>query len=138
MEASAAKVLVLPETALWNGVVVCHISGDVADIADTIATVCMQTLDLMGYEPSHWNKINIHIGGVYGDKEGTLDRFAEAFKRLSNNCKQRLTLENDDWASAFSVKDLLPLSRRCNIPIVFDFHHHKFCSGQASCCTSCK
>lgn len=93
--------------------------------------VCfVQILDLMGYEPSHWNKVNIHIGGVYGDKESTLERFAVGFQQLSDNVKKRLTLENDDWASAFSVKDLLPLSRKCNIPIVFDFHHHKFCSGE--------
>lgn len=84
----------------------------------------------MGYEPSHWNKVNIHIGGVYGDKESTLERFAANFQLLSDNCKKRLTLENDDWGCAFAVKDLLPLSRKCNIPIVFDFHHHKFCSGE--------
>ena len=89
----------------------------------------LQVLDLMGFQPSHWNKINIHIGGVYGDKLSTLDRFAQNFERLSDNCKARLTLENDDWGCAFSVKDLLPLSQRCGIPIVFDFHHHKFCSG---------
>ena len=83
----------------------------------------------MGFKPSHSNKINIHIGGVYGDKLATLDRFAQNYEQLSANCKARLTLENDDWGSAFAVKDLLPLSRKCNIPIVFDFHHHKFCSG---------
>ena len=92
----------------------------------------MQVLDLMGFEPSHWNKINIHIGGVYGDKLATLVRFAQNFERLSVNCKARLTLENDDWPRGFAVKDLLPLSRRCGIPIVFDFHHHKFCSGECA------
>ena len=91
----------------------------------------LQILDLMGYEPSNWNKVNIHIGGVYKDKETTLERFAVNFQQLSDNCKKRLTLENDDWPCAFSVKDLLPLSRKCNIPIVFDFHHHKFCSGES-------
>ncbi|KAL3142635.1 hypothetical protein ABBQ38_002945 [Trebouxia sp. C0009 RCD-2024] len=91
-----------------------------------------QVMDMMGFEPSHWNKINIHIGGVYGDKLATLDRFAQNFERLSANCKARLTLENDDWPCAFAVKDLLPLSRKCSIPIVFDFHHHKFCSGDWS------
>ena len=92
----------------------------------------LQVLDLMGFEPSHWNKINIHIGGVYGDKLSTLDRFAQNFQRLSDNCKSRLTLENDDWGCAFSVRDLLPLSKKCGIPIVFDFHHHKFCTGALS------
>ncbi|DBA81748.1 TPA: hypothetical protein ACH3X1_007483 [Trebouxia sp. C0004] len=91
-----------------------------------------QILDMMGFKPSHWNKINIHIGGVYGDKLTTLDRFAVGFDRLSDNCKARLTVENDDWISGFSVKDLLPLSLKCNIPIVFDFHHHRFCSGDWS------
>ena len=84
----------------------------------------------MGFEPSHWNKINIHIGGMYGEKEPTLERFAEGFGRLSENCRARLTVENDDWINGFSVKDLLPLSQKCNIPIVFDFHHHKFCTGK--------
>lgn len=93
----------------------------------------VQTLDLMGFEPSHWNKINIHIGGVYGDKLSTLDRFARGFERLSDNCKARLTVENDDWLIGFSVQDLLPLSTKCNIPIVFDFHHHKFCPGGTHC-----
>jgi len=92
----------------------------------------MQILDMMGFKPSHWNKINIHIGGVYGDKLTTLDRFAVGFGRLSDNCKARLTVENDDWICGFSVKDLLPLSLKCNIPIVFDFHHHRFCPGEVS------
>jgi UV DNA damage endonuclease len=88
--------------------------------------------DLMGYEPSHYNKINIHIGGVYGDKPLTLERFADNFKKLSPNCQKRMTVENDDWGSAFSVRDLLPMSQQTGIPIVFDFHHHKFCSGDWS------
>ncbi|GFH30487.1 predicted protein, partial [Haematococcus lacustris] len=64
--------------------------------------------DLMGYEPSHWNKINIHVGGAYGDKEATLRRFAKVVnERLSPNCKARLCVENDDRGSLYSVKDLL-------------------------------
>ena len=36
--------------------------------------------------------------------------------------KARLTVENDDRASMFSVSDLLWLHGEIGIPIVFDFH----------------
>ncbi|KAK9829616.1 hypothetical protein WJX72_006904 [[Myrmecia] bisecta] len=89
-----------------------------------------QVLDLMGYdEPSVWNKINIHIGGMYNNKQESLKRFAAGWRRLSPSCQKRLTVENDDVASYYSVTDLLPLSQETGIPIVFDFHHHKFCQG---------
>ena len=85
--------------------------------------------DLMGLEQSHYNKINIHCNGVYGDKESAMKRFCENFKRLSPSVKSRLTVENDDKASMYSVKDLMYLNERIGIPIVFDYHHHKFCTG---------
>jgi len=85
--------------------------------------------DLMGLEQSHYNKINIHCNGVYGDKESAMKRFCENFKRLSPSVKSRLTVENDDKASMYSVKDLMYLNEQIGIPIVFDYHHHKFCTG---------
>ena len=87
-------------------------------------------LDLMGYEEANpTNKVNIHIGGVYGDKQETLERFAKGFQMLSPRCQARLTIENDDLANSFSIADLLPLARKINVPLVFDFHHWKFCKG---------
>lgn len=86
--------------------------------------------DLMGYAPSHWNKINIHVGGVYGDKDKTLERFAETFHtRLSTSLQSRLTIENDDSPNSYSVDDLLILHEKTGIPVTFDFHHHQFCPG---------
>lgn len=41
-------------------------------------------------------------------------------------------MENDDRASLYSVKDLMTVHKLCGIPIVFDFHHHKFCTGDMS------
>tara|TARA_Y100000389_G_scaffold35658_1_gene30326 strand:- start:651 stop:1601 length:951 start_codon:yes stop_codon:yes gene_type:complete len=88
--------------------------------------------DLLGLEKSHYNKINIHCNGVYGDKKSAMDRFCKNFERLSDSVKSRLTVENDDKASMYSVKDLMGLHERIGIPIVFDYHHHKFNTGGLS------
>lgn len=64
----------------------------------------------------------LHMGGVYGDKGATLDRFRENYAKLSDSVKRRLVLENDDVA--WSVHDLLPICEELNIPMVLDFHHH--------------
>ncbi len=100
-------------------------TGTVLDNTVTDLEIHNQIFDLMGYAPSHWNKINIHVGGVYGDKEAALARFAENFKtRLSAGLQQRLTVENDDKGGLYSVKDLLPLHEETGIPLVFDYFHH--------------
>ncbi|OJJ73161.1 hypothetical protein ASPBRDRAFT_194130 [Aspergillus brasiliensis CBS 101740] len=64
----------------------------------------------------------LHMGGVFGDKEATLDRFRENYRGLSQDIKNRLVLENDDVS--WSVHDLLPICEELNIPLVLDFHHH--------------
>ena len=89
-------------------------------------------MDAMGLSKTHWNKINIHCNGVYGDKKSAMDRFINNFARLSNPVKSRLTIENDDKASMYSVKDLMYIHSKINIPIVFDYHHHSFNTGDLS------
>ena len=64
----------------------------------------------------------LHLGGVFGDKAATLDRFRENYKKLPQGVKDRLVLENDDVS--WSVHELLPLCEELNIPMVLDFHHH--------------
>lgn len=86
--------------------------------------------DLMGYEPSHENKINIHVGGVYGNKRKAMERFAGTFRGLSEGLRARLTVENDDSANSYAVDDLLVLHEATGIPITFDFHHYQFCPGE--------
>ena len=89
--------------------------------------------DMMNLSRTPYNKINIHIGGAYGDKESAMKRFCENFELLPDSVKSRLTVENDDRASMYSVKDLYyGVYKRIGIPIVFDYHHHKFCSGDMS------
>ena len=85
--------------------------------------------DMMGLSKTPYNKINIHCNGVYGDKITAMDRFCENFKRLSHSVRSRLTVENDDKAYMYSVKDLMYIHNKIGIPIVFDYHHHQFCTG---------
>ena len=91
-----------------------------------------EVFDFMGLSRTHYNKINIHCNGVYGDKQSAMDRFCKNFERLPESVQSRLTVENDDKASMYSVKDLMYLHERIGIPIVFDYHHHKFCTGRLS------
>ncbi|KFA79867.1 hypothetical protein S40288_03746 [Stachybotrys chartarum IBT 40288] len=64
----------------------------------------------------------LHMGGTYGDKAATLDRFRQNYMKLPEGVKKRLVLENDDVA--WSVHDLLPICEELNIPLVLDYHHH--------------
>jgi UV DNA damage endonuclease len=89
-------------------------------------------MDAMGLSKTPYNKINIHCNGVYGDKKSAMDRFIDNFKLLSNSVKSRLTIENDDKASMYSVKDLMYIHNAIKIPIVFDYHHHTFNTGNQS------
>jgi UV DNA damage endonuclease len=67
--------------------------------------------------------INIHAGGVYGDKQGALERFGVVYNGLPEAVRRRLTLENDDVS--YTPGDLLPLCKRLGIPLVYDVHHHR-------------
>ena len=89
-----------------------------------------EQFNMMGFEPSNYNKINIHVGGTYNDKEATLDRFCKNFELLADHTKKRLVIENDDKASEYSVKDLYEgVYKRIGIPITFDYYHHTFNTG---------
>jgi UV DNA damage endonuclease len=82
-------------------------------------------MDLMGLPVSPQAKINIHIGGAYGEHDKALARFCDNFKRLAPSTQARLTVENDDRQSMFSTKMLYDgVSKHIGIPIVFDSHHH--------------
>lgn len=93
-----------------------------------------EVFDIMGLPASPYAKINIHIGGTYGgDFSGTADRWCRNFLRLSANAQNRITVENDDKASMWSTQHLYDyIYSAIRIPIVFDYHHHKFCTGGLS------
>ena len=96
----------------------------------TDLTIHADIMDFMGLSRTPYNKLNIHCNGVYGDKESALDRFCKNFERLPESVQSRLTVENDDKASMYSVKDLYEgIHKRIGIPITFDYHHYKFNTG---------
>jgi UV DNA damage endonuclease len=89
-------------------------------------------MDTMGLPNTPAAKINIHLGGSFGQKEESMDRWCSNFERIPENVKRRLTVENDDKANCYSVVDLHRVHQRTGVPIVFDAHHHKFCDGGLS------
>lgn len=92
-----------------------------------------EIMDVMGLPITVGYPINIHLGGAYGDKKLAMQRFCSNFKKLSSSAQKRLIIENDDKGSMFSVKDLYEgIYENIGIPITFDYHHHRFCTGGLS------
>jgi len=82
-------------------------------------------MDAFQQPRNHLAKINIHLGGAYGDKAKAAAQFNKNFQRLSDAVKTRLTIENDDRQNLFSTQELYDyVYTHTGIPIVFDFHHH--------------
>ncbi|WP_163099594.1 UV DNA damage repair endonuclease UvsE [Peribacillus alkalitolerans] len=77
-------------------------------------------LKAMGVHESSY--INIHVGGAYGDKTSSLERFHNNIKILPVEIKQQMTLENDD--KTYTTEETLNVCLREEIPFVFDYHHH--------------
>lgn len=68
-------------------------------------------------------KIQIHVGGVYRDKDKAKKDFVNNFnKLLEERLKKRLVIENDD--RSYSLQDCLDINLETGIPIVFDIFHH--------------
>ena len=84
-----------------------------------------QVLDLMGLGTSA--KIQIHVGGVYGNKENSIDRFIERFGKLDDSIKRRLVVENDDIS--YNLQDCLQINAETGIPVLFDVFHHEINSS---------
>ena len=79
-----------------------------------------RVLDLMGLDTSH--KIQIHVGGVYGDREASVSRFVSRYGKLPAKVKRRLVVENDE--RSYGLTDCLEVNARTGVPVVFDTLHH--------------
>lgn len=86
-----------------------------------------ELMDLMGLDKTNYYTINIHINTTKPSREEAAQRFVDRFELLSDSCKKRLTVENDDSPNQYSVKMLHDwVHDKIGIPIVFDQHHYSY------------
>jgi UV DNA damage endonuclease len=87
-------------------------------IADLVYQV--QLLDLMGLDSSA--KVQVHVGGVYGDKPAAIDRFVKQYDLLDTTIRDRLVIENDE--RLYTLSDCLAIHELTGIPVIADTFHH--------------
>jgi UV DNA damage endonuclease len=94
-------------------------------IADLVYQV--QVLDLMRLDRSA--KVQVHVGGVYGDKHAAIDRFVKQYDLLDTAIRDRLVIENDE--RSYTLSDCLAIHERTGIPVIADtFHHSLYNTGE--------
>ena len=77
-------------------------------------------LDLMELDASA--KIQLHVGGLYGNPRESIARFISVYNHLDPAINRRLVVENDD--SRFTAADCLEIHEQTGIPVLFDIFHH--------------
>jgi len=92
------------------------VKNAVADLAYHTAV-----LDALGLDSSA--KVQIHVGGVYDDKEASIKRFVSNYRLLSPAIKKRLIVENDE--KSYDLRDCLRISRATGVPVILDVFHHE-------------
>ena len=65
----------------------------------------------------------LHVGGVTGGVDASIDRFERGLERVTARVRDRLAVENDD--RLFAVRDVATLSARTGLPLIYDVHHHR-------------
>ncbi len=76
-------------------------------------------LEGMGLGDEH--VVNIHIGGVYGDKASAIERLHEKLPDVPERIRARLTFENDD--KTYTLEETLAVCEREGLPMMLDLHH---------------
>ena len=108
-----------------NGIKIsCH-PGQFVNLGSPTLEVQQNSLSELNYhhklcEALNSKEINIHIGGIYNDKESAKARFIETYR---NNNLKNITIENDELS--YSVEDCLEVAKELNISVTFDLHHHR-------------
>lgn len=84
-----------------------------------------EVLDALELDPSA--KIQLHAGGVYGDRERSIKRFVKRWHALEPRIRKRLVIENDE--RSYGAADCLAIHRDTGVPVLFDFFHHSILGG---------
>ncbi|SHI45278.1 UV-damage endonuclease [Clostridium cavendishii DSM 21758] len=101
-------------------------SPDPNIVSKSIRDIEYHCLFLDSLDVDYSNKIVLHIGGVYGDKNASIKRFINSFDSLSTSAQKRLIIENDE--KNFSLDEVFYISKTLNIPMVYD-NLHNDCYG---------
>ncbi|MBC7233585.1 MAG: UV DNA damage repair endonuclease UvsE [Chloroflexi bacterium] len=80
-----------------------------------------RVLDLLGLDQTA--KIQIHVGGLYGDKKAAMARFVQRVNNLEQTVRDRLVVENDE--RFYTLEDALSIHAQCGIPVLLDTFHHE-------------
>ncbi|MGL4800575.1 MAG: UV DNA damage repair endonuclease UvsE [Cellulosilyticaceae bacterium] len=66
----------------------------------------------------------LHLGGAYGDKETSLERFKLNVEKYKAELDlERLTIENDD--KTYTSEDVVSVCRELGLKWVYDYHHER-------------
>lgn len=85
-----------------------------------------ELMDLMELDQTTFYPINIHINTTQPTRELAAERFCKEFENLSESCKKRLVVENDDGGNQYSVKMLYEMVHQViGIPITVDSLHYQ-------------
>lgn len=69
------------------------------------------------------SKIILNIGCSYKNKDLAIENFIQNYSNLSKRVKKHLVIEND--AKIYNLNDVLNISYKTNIPVVYDNLNHK-------------
>lgn len=105
-------------------------SDNLAAVQRTIEELNFQAwfMTRIGCPMSHEAPMNIHVNrsavSEYNRRE-VRDLFYARFAQLDIEARSRLVLENDDKSAGWTVKQLFDYFDQPEIPITFDYLHHK-------------
>jgi UV DNA damage endonuclease len=88
----------------------------------------VELLDAMNLDTSA--KIQLHVGGVYGNKEESIWRFVRRYDNLDEAIKRRLVIENDE--RTYAASDCLRVYTETGVPVLFDVLHHELSNSGES------